>query len=164
MISNIINQKMDLISNSYLPWTSEDDERVKQLYNEEKLDCMEIGVLFKRTPGSIAARLVKIDVIKNRFDAKGYDEYKKSELYKKVCEINREKKSSVPKNEKIKIIDTSDDLKRDIMDLKGDLHDLKGEMRCLKNDVRDLKNSIRIFGKQMEKMFGIIESIYEFEK
>ena len=147
---------MDIISNSYLPWTTEDDNRLRQLYNEESLGCMEIGGLFKRTPGSIAARLVKLKLINNRFKAKDYEQYRNSDLYKKVCEVKREKKSCSSKSEKIKT-ELREDLRQDIIDLKGEIRDLKG-------DIREMKNSMRMFGKQMEKMYDMIESIYEFEK
>lgn len=132
---------MDVLSNSYATWTKEDDKKLKDLYCIENLDCIDIGLLFKRTPGSISARLQKLDIVKNRFETRGYNEYKQSKLYKSVCD-NKKKK-----------ID-SDELK----------YDVKEEVRYLKQEIRDIKSIIDSFGKKMDKMFEMIESIYEFEK
>lgn len=98
---------MDVLSNSYATWTKEDDKKLKDLYCIENLDCIDIGLLFKRTPGSIAARLQKLDIVKNRFETRGYNEYKQSELYKSVCD-NKKK------------ID-SDELKYEVNDMKQEV-------------------------------------------
>jgi seryl-tRNA synthetase len=128
---------MDVLSNSYATWTKEDDKKLKDLYCIENLDCIDIGLLFKRTPRSIAARLQKLDIVKNRFETRGYNEYKQSELYKSVCD-----------NKKKKI----------------DSDELKYEVNDMKQEIRDIRKSIDSFGKKMDKMFEMIESIYEFEK
>jgi len=66
-------------------WASEEDARLREEY-EKGLDILEIGVIHKRTPGGISARLKVLELITSTQKVKGYAEYKKSELYKEIME------------------------------------------------------------------------------
>ena len=44
-------------TNKGKPWTSEDDTDLIKLYNEDLLDIIKLSIIYKKTPGSIAARL-----------------------------------------------------------------------------------------------------------
>ena len=39
------------------PWTSEDDTELIKLYNEDSLDIIKLAIIYKKSPGAIAARL-----------------------------------------------------------------------------------------------------------
>jgi len=66
-------------------WASEEDARLREEY-EKGLDILEIGLIHKRTPGGISARLKFLELITSTQKVKGYAEYKKSELYKEIME------------------------------------------------------------------------------
>jgi len=38
-------------------WTSEDDTDLIKLYNEDSLDIIKLAIIYKKSPGAIAARL-----------------------------------------------------------------------------------------------------------
>ena len=74
---------MDYYSNSGQMWSTKEDEELKKEYNEKNLDINEIGKIHKRTPGGIGSRLCVLGIIENRLSARGYIEYKNSNLYKR---------------------------------------------------------------------------------
>ena len=94
---------MDYYTNSGLKWSSEEENNLLQEYNEQKLDINEIGKIHKRTPGGISARLAILGVISDRKSARGQEEYIRTDLYKEICSINREKKKEIEKRKKDKI-------------------------------------------------------------
>lgn len=57
---------MDYYNNSGLKWSSDEEEKVINEYNEQKLDINDIGKIHKRTPGGISARLAILGVIPDR--------------------------------------------------------------------------------------------------
>ncbi len=59
------------------PWTDNDDKKLIKLYNEDLLDVTQLAIKFMRTPGGIAARLKKLNIIEDRFFARGYMKWKK---------------------------------------------------------------------------------------
>jgi hypothetical protein len=54
-------------------WESSDDEQLIKLYNEDQKDILQIAIIFKRTPGGILSRLIKLNIIEDRKLARGYD-------------------------------------------------------------------------------------------
>jgi ATP-dependent DNA helicase PIF1 len=66
-------------------WASEEDARLREEY-ERGLSILEIGIIHKRTPGGISARLKVLELITSTQKVNGYAEYKKSELYKEIME------------------------------------------------------------------------------
>jgi predicted GIY-YIG superfamily endonuclease len=69
---------------------TETDEEIKKLYLFENKNILEIGEKMNISPGKITFRLIQLKIIKERKDAKGYDEYKNSDLYKENCKKNKE--------------------------------------------------------------------------
>lgn len=62
------------------------DKELKEMYIFENKNIIDIGEKLNITPGKLAFRLAKLKIIENKKDAKGYDEYKNSDLYKKNCD------------------------------------------------------------------------------
>jgi hypothetical protein len=85
------------------PWSQEDDEQLDKLYNVDMLDIMEISNINNRAPGKIISRLYLHDYINNRTSARGYINYKNSDLYKKIVSESSKKNNEY----KDKIIDES---------------------------------------------------------
>jgi hypothetical protein len=62
-------------ANAGVPWNDEHDIILKKMYVVENKDINEIGVELKRSPLTVALRLVTLDVIENREHANGYSEF-----------------------------------------------------------------------------------------
>ena len=71
------------LTNKGKPCHQSDDEK---LYNEDKLNIMELASIFKRAPGGITSRLKHLDIINDNENVRGNDEYLSSNLYKEVSE------------------------------------------------------------------------------
>ena len=65
-------------------WSSEEDANLLDEYKNQNKDIMEIGYIHKRTPGCISSRLRKHGLITSNKEARGYDNYVASDLYKEI--------------------------------------------------------------------------------
>lgn len=70
-------------------WELSDDEQLIKLYNEDQKDILQIAAIFKRAPGGISSRLKKLNIIEDNKSARGYEDYKNSDLYKEACQLSR---------------------------------------------------------------------------
>ena len=137
---------MDYYTNSGQPWYDQEEEQLKKEYNEQKLDINEIGKIHKRTPGGIGSRLCILGIIEHRISARGYTEYKNSDLYREICEKGPPKKEKRPKEPKEKKVKTSvfesnvliTIKQSDYNELKEELHDMKEELSEIKNMIKNL--------------------------
>jgi predicted GIY-YIG superfamily endonuclease len=68
------------------------DIKIKFLYSIENENIIEIGKILDISPGSVANRLEKLDIIKRRQLARGYFEYVESDLYKQNIERRNKEK------------------------------------------------------------------------
>lgn len=69
-------------------WTQEEDTMLSNLYNNDKLDVIQIATIHQRAPGGIISRLLKNKIILDKKLARGFDnilklEDKKPKIYKK---------------------------------------------------------------------------------
>ena len=71
------------------------------MYIVENKNIIEIGEILNITPGTIASRLVKLKIIKDKEDARSYNEYKESDMYKQICSKNVSNKINMS-NEEVK--------------------------------------------------------------
>jgi hypothetical protein len=134
------------------PWSFQEDEQLNKLYNQEFNDINKISNIIIRTPGSIISRLCKHNYIPNRQSARGYNEYKNSDLYKSIVASGEGRKpkpnTSSNKNDNISI-------------------NISGINNCeyleLKNDVKEIKNEINDLKNIVKKLVEMMESIYEFD-
>jgi len=62
-----------MLSNNGKPWTKEQDDLLNKLYIEDKLDVKQIGIMFSRTSGGIASRLVKNKILTDKKLARGFE-------------------------------------------------------------------------------------------
>jgi len=74
------------------PWLEEENQQLTEEYNDAKLDIIQIGYNHKRTPGSIAYRLKTLNLITIHLDARGYQDYHGSDLYREIVNTANEKK------------------------------------------------------------------------
>ena len=105
-------KEIKIIPNEY-------DEKIKFLYCIENENIIEIGKNLEVSPGIVAIRLEKLDIIKRRQIARGYFEYVESDLYKQNIErINKEKE--------YKKIEVNFDINKNV---KVDLQNIKNIIR-----------------------------------
>jgi hypothetical protein len=148
---------MEIFKNDYgQHWTSQDDNQLHNLYNEDALDIMEISKLIGRGPGVIISRLVKLNYIANRTLARGYTAYKNTDLYKQsvLSSMNRNKTAPVCKPEKTnKPIQIENVL---IGINKSDYIELQKDVKEMKNEINGLKNYLK-------ELIEMMNAVYEFE-
>jgi hypothetical protein len=70
-------------------WTAEEDQQLIDEYNTGN-DIVEISSIHKRLPNGIASRLVLLNVIDDKMNARGYTNYKYSDYYQNY--LNSEKR------------------------------------------------------------------------
>jgi len=133
---------MDYYTNSGQLWSSQEEKQIKKEYNEDNLDINEIGKIHKRTPGGIGSRLCILGVIEHRVSARGYSEYKNSDLYKEICEKGPYKRKK-PKEKKIKTSITESNVlisikQSDYDNLIEEIYDVKDELHEIKNMIKNL--------------------------
>lgn len=135
---------MDYYTNSGQSWSDQEEEQLKKEYIEQKLDINKIGKIHKRTPGGIGSRLCILGIIEHRVSARGYSEYKNSDLYREICEKGPPKKEKRPKEPKEKKIKTSVSESNILITIKqSDYNELKEELHDVKNQLNEIKNMIR---------------------
>ena len=132
-------------------WTQEEDDQLLRLYNEEKLDIIEIAKQHSRLPRAIAVRLVKHEIISNEFEANGYSNYKNSDYYKETME----QKNSIKKEKPIKKI--QEDNNNYLISINRNYY-----LR-LQDDITEMKQNIFTLNTNMTELITMIKSIYEFE-
>lgn len=142
-----------IFKNAGESWSPEEDKQLNKLYNEDKLDIMEISKIHNRAPGGIISRLCKHNYVQNRMSVRGYIEYTNSEMYKEIVARNKEKrkKEIVVKPEKIKQLDNIS-----INVNVSDYIELRTDVNEMKNDIKELKNTLK-------ELVEMLKAIYEFE-
>jgi hypothetical protein len=115
-------------------WTEIEEKQLNKLYNEDKLNIMEIAKIHCRAPGGILSRLKKMNIINLRKNARGYSEYFKSDLYKQLVENNKQKY----KNDLIEIKKTNEDNELNHIYKNLDYYNRKNEP-WLDNELQEIK-------------------------
>ena len=145
-----------IFKNAGDPWRPEEDSQLNKLYNIDMLDIMEISKIHNRAPGGIISRLLKYNYIGNRQSARGYMNYKNSDLYKEIVSNNKDKRITEigdKPEKKIKHRQIDNVL---ISINKNDYVELQNDVKEMKNEIKDLKNT-------MKELVEMIKSVYEFE-
>jgi predicted nuclease with TOPRIM domain len=129
------------------PWEPSDDEQLIKLYNEDQKDILQIAAIFKRAPGGIAARLKKLNIIEDNKSARGYEEYKNSDLYKEACELsrNRHKKEKTKDKPEDDIIKSFNKVNKNMVTLQKKLdnyNQLKDQIEKLTEENNNLKHRL----------------------
>ena len=140
-------ENKDMFKNAGEPWYQNEDDQLNDLYNHKMFSVMEISKIHNRAPGGIISRLLRNNYIPNRVSARGYLEYKNSDLYKQIVSRNIENMKHSKNNEKnVKIFSVDNMLitidKSDYQGMKNDIHELKTEIIDLK---RIIHNFIEMF-------------------
>ena len=101
---------------------NEQDIILEKLYCKDNKDIIEIGKELNKTAGQIAYRLVLLDIIERRQQARGYFEYTKSDTYNDICKKTNEKRSE--KRSKNSMKDDIKEIKLDILEIKNAIKEI----------------------------------------
>ena len=74
-------------------WTVKEEADLINEYVQGGLSIMKIGEIHKRTPGGISWQLKRLNIIDNNLEARGYQEYRRSSLYKEITESSKKTQS-----------------------------------------------------------------------
>lgn len=134
-------------------YSEEESMEIKKEYEIDKHSIIEIGKKHTRTPGSIAYRLKIIGIVHHPAVARGYTEYKASELYKEVCK-EYEKKDGERKEKREERVKAKETLS--VSGMSTTKTSVMLELATLKKDMEDIK-------KDIKQILTYMTAVYEFE-
>ena len=138
-------------------WEEQDDKELVRLYSDNTKDIVDIAKQLKRTPISIASRLIKNSIINYEFEARGYSTYQTTDYYKECIEKKRKtKKKEKPKKENVSTNNNINNEKYLITINRNDYFDLKYDVDIMKKDIKQIKSSIN-------ELVEMIKAVYDFE-
>jgi len=133
------------------PWEMKELQDLKREYVTNELSVSEIADIHRRTPGAIACRLKHINIIVGNNLARGYSEYKISNLYNEIVGTSKSQKSERVIKREAKL-QTKIEPKVDsyaIITTSKEINELKDEVSSLKKDVKEI--------------LRLMNALYEFE-
>jgi hypothetical protein len=132
--------KSSFYDRSSTDWDEEEDEQLRGEYDDDEYDIIQIGIIHRRTPGGIAFRLKKLERHELHTEARGYEEYVKSALYKDVVANPGIHKS----NKRTKI-------------------ERKVQKEIVSLDVMDIYMELAVIKKDIKELMAMMKAVYEFE-
>lgn len=110
------------------PWEEKECQSIRNRYEKKEMNVSQIADIHRRTPGSISHKLKNLGIINIYTEARGYLEYKNSDLYKEI--VNKNKNPENPRNIKkdTKIISNNEP---DIIQIKNDINEIKESINKL---------------------------------
>ena len=82
-------------------WSASETEQLRMEYLYKLLTIIDIADIHKRTPGYISSKLKRMKIISSSDQARGYFDYRNSELYKEIIEkSDKERKEKLQDDEK----------------------------------------------------------------
>lgn len=111
-------------------WNDAEVRQLRAEYMNDKMTISEIGDLHQRTPGSISYKLKALGYIDVNTSARGYSEYKSSQLYKDIVakgELNPSPYVKKPTDLNITVkVDHTEiaSLREDVASLKQDVTEI----------------------------------------
>ena len=113
------------------------DENIRKLYCLDNKDIIEIGRELNLTPGSIAYRLKKMNIIFSKKLANGYHTYITSDSFREICK-NKSIKKSNPKFSKPNVVREKNNYKEKISKIIHDNQEIKFDTKNIKDKIRNL--------------------------
>jgi len=81
--------RLEYYNRQKISWEDSELQEIRREYVDRQMTVSQIGDIHRRTPGSISYALKRIDVIADTTLARGYSDYKESELYKEIVETSK---------------------------------------------------------------------------
>ena len=132
-------------------WTESEVQQLRSQYLYDKMTVSQISDICRRTPGSVAYKLKNLGFVEDIISARGYAEYKNSDLYKEIIakgnRTDAQKRTKAdPKNEvKIKL-------------------QIENSIGSNTDDIISIRNDIQSLKKDMQEILRILHAAYEFEQ
>jgi predicted GIY-YIG superfamily endonuclease len=111
------------------------DENVKLLYCVDEKDIIEIGKELDITPGSVAYRLKRMNIVNSKKVTRGYFTYIRSDAYKEMCKTYI-RKGTNQKTKKPNISLDKINYKEKIDKIKHDIQEV--DVNAVKNNIRNI--------------------------
>jgi len=115
-------------------WSDSELQEIRTEYENKGLTISEIADIHRRTPGSISYKLIKFGIIANNKQARGYDEYKNSNLYKEIVGKNKlnDSERRIKTNSRYETITVPPQVNipfKQLVDLRSDVETLKSDVK-----------------------------------
>ena len=133
-------------------WTEDELQDLKEEYIVKEFTIMQMGILHKRTPGAIGYKLKSLKIIESHLSARGYNDYRNSDLYKNIVANNPKNKEKGEKpaqkpQSTLQHLQTPQPLPK--RRLSYEIQELREEIKSVKDDVKE--------------MLRLMNALYEFE-
>ena len=129
-------------------WSNSEVEELTNEYNSDELTISEIGDIHRRTPGSISYKLKCLGIIENNTEARGYLNYKSSDLYKEIVALgntyDRKKGSNNEYTKDMPNINITMPNMSELVNVQYDIKKLKNNMKIMKNDITEILRIVNI--------------------
>ena len=136
-------------------WSIEEDQQLITEYTSGN-DIVEISRTHKRLPNGIATRLVSLNIIVDKLQARGYTTYKNSEYYQNYLISEKRKGYQEKISSKSKKIEKETIENKSLIAKNNDLEIITQDISNIKNEMKEIKTSI----VELKEM---ITAIYEFD-
>jgi hypothetical protein len=144
-----------LFSQTGKKWSIEEDQQLITEYNTGN-DIVEISQIHKRLPNGIATRLVSLNVIEDKINARGYTTYKNSEYYQNY--LNSEKRKGY--QEKI-VLNKSKKIEKELQ-TQNELLTTNNNLEIIQ-DISNIKNELKEIKTSITELKEMLKAIYEFD-
>ena len=155
---------------SKVPWEEEEVEKVKNAYVVDSMNIIEIGNIYKKTPGCISYKLKSLGIIVHNTLANGYKEYRESELYAEIVKDykNKDEDKKVAREEKAKAKQEKAKAKQEKaqnaaisttqeIPSKPTKISARNELATLKSDITEMKKNIK-------ELLRLMNAVYDFQE
>ncbi len=164
-------KKINLI-NHCKKWDKNDNDNLIDLYNTKKYDIVKISSILGRTPISVSCQLINLKIIKEKEDARGYEDFLLDKNYQ--SKLKKEKKLTriTKKENQDKNILSIEYMNNNLNEIKNALNKINESIVTLENNYNELHDKIANNGlnkfnklKYEEKEYYIINNdIYKINK
>jgi predicted GIY-YIG superfamily endonuclease len=113
------------------------DENIRKLYCIDNKDIIEIGKDMNLTPGSIAHKLKKMNIVASKKQSKGYNDYITSDLYKEICK-NYSRKTTNPECIKQNVVRENTNYEENLTKIIYSNEEIKLDTKNIKDKIRNL--------------------------
>ena len=160
---------------SKMPWTEDESTQVRKEYETDLLTIIQMADIHKRTPGCISYKLKSLGLIIHNALARGYAEYKTSQLYQEVClsckkedkekEKRKEEQLKAKEGQKENAKKANEIVKELEKDMEEDSISIKVPKRmvAIMLELESMKNEIKELKTDVKQMLHYITSLYDFE-
>jgi len=135
------------------PWEEIEDKSVRSRYETKEMNISQIADIHRRTPGSISYKLRSLGIIKHNTLARGYLEYKNSNLYKEIVNRNQINDKHKRENHRKKIEGIETTNTTNYTDKKIS----REKIKQIPSDIIQIKNDIKEINENINKLFELIK-------